>query len=95
MSDLAKTVFTVEPFLYWRRASMVAAGLAIGFAAWHRDSFAVACTIMAIGWALCDVIAWRDYRRLKKAAACKSAINYRAPDGTLTKQTHWCGCEIA
>lgn len=53
---------------------MVAAFLAIGFAAWHRDSFAIACTVMAAGWALCDVFAWRDYRDMKDDADFAESI---------------------
>lgn len=85
----------VKPFLYWRKAASLAGLVAIGFAAQHHDGLAIACAVMAIGWALCDVVAWRDYRRLVKVVECKSSIRHSAPDGTLIKHTHWCGCEIA
>ena len=57
-----------EPFLYWRYASMgiFALGMLFAFIEPQYPSLIGMCAIMAFAWALCDVVAWRDYRKFKK-----------------------------
>lgn len=75
-----KTVYVdllaVEPFKYWRAASMAAAGVAVGLAAIppRHNSLVAACVTMAIGWALCDVFAWRDLRKMQRSVILRDGF---------------------
>lgn len=59
-----KTVFTDQPFFYWRWASGIAgvAAIVVAIIPPRHDSLVIGLAVVSIGWALNDVLAWHQLR---------------------------------